>query len=96
MGIQKEERIIGWGAPIAIGLALVAIFMIVVAILYGTHLIHDWHTETFDDVTVKVCSKCGEIKEVPPPECKHIWSVRQEGDEFIAFCTNCDETKVAD
>ena len=87
----------GWGAPIIIVVALILLVMMVASVLQVTHVIHTWHTENFDGVEVKVCIKCGELEEVTQPKCNHNWSVRQEeSGEFIAFCTKCDETKVAD
>ena len=94
--MSQDKRNNGWGGPLIIAIVISLVGVMLISLLSITHTIHSWHTETFDDVTVKVCSKCGEIKEVHPPKCRHNWSVRQEGDEFIAFCTNCDETKVAD
>ena len=93
---MSQDKLNGWGSPLVLMIVLLFVGMLIIRLLSLTHVIHSWTTDTFGDVTVKVCSACGEVKEVPSAKCKHNWSVRQEGDDFIAYCTNCDETKAAD
>ena len=82
------------------GIMLIAVLVIGIVLIFlqDTHLIHTWNIETLDGIEVKVCSKCGEIEysEETTQDCTHEWSVRKEGDDFIAYCTNCGETKAAE
>ena len=84
----------GWGAPICI--SLLGVIIVAVAILFletvGIHVWHEWNARNIDGTSVNVCHICGKIKQEDPPRHSHIWEVKKEGDEIIAYCSSCGET----
>jgi hypothetical protein len=49
-------------------------------------LFHTWSIQPVDGTNVKICLRCGEVKEL---ECNHHWKAQKVDGEFVAYCTKC-------